>query len=121
MRILASVNQIKQRIRFDNDAEDEDFLNIALSASSMILNYLKNPFLYQDSNGDVLLDSNGDVVIQTTPYGVGVPPEVFHSTVILAGMMKRDPDGQEMDKWQQGYLPWQVTAGIYMLRDPGMA
>lgn len=121
MRILASVNQIKQRIRFDNDAEDEDFLNIALAASSMILNYLKTPFAYQDSNGDVLMDSNGDVILQTYKDGPGVPPEVFHSTVILAGMMKRDPDGVEMEKWQQGYLPWQATAGIYMLRDPALS
>lgn len=118
MRVFASINQIKKRIRFDNDAEDDDFQLIAESATSMILNYLKDQTLYQDSNGDVLIDSHGDVVARTPATPDGVPPEVMHATILLAGMIKRDPDGQDMDKWQQGYLPWQVTAGIYQLRDP---
>jgi hypothetical protein len=120
MRIFASVNQVKQRIRFDNNAEDDDFLLIVQTATTMILAYLKDPTAYQDSNGDVLLDSNGDVVLASpdTPYGVD--PAVFQATVLLSGMLKRDPDGQDMAQWQQGYLPWIVTAGIYHLRTPSL-
>lgn len=119
-RIFASVNQVKQRIRFDNNEEDGDFELIVQSATSMILAYLKDPTAYQDSNGDVLLDSNGDVVLASPATPSGVDPSVFQATVILAGMIKRDPDGQEIAQWQQGFLPWQVTACIYHLRTPTM-
>lgn len=120
MRIFASVNQVKQRIRFDNDAEDADFELIVLTATTMILAYLKDPTAYQDSNGDTLIDSNGDVVLASPSTPNGVDPAVFQATVLLCGMIKRDPDGLDMASWQQGYLPWQVSAGIYHLRIPTM-
>lgn len=118
--MLASVAQVKARVRFDHDAEDADWELAIQSASAMILNYLRDPTLYQDSSGNVLTDSNGDVLPATYATPTGVPAEVMQATILLAGMIKRDPDGKEMTSWQQGYLPWPVTAGIYMLRSPAL-
>lgn len=118
MRAFLSVAQVKKRLRIDNDNEDDDIQAMILSSTSVILNYLKNQTLYQDSNGDVLVDSNGDVIVSQPPNHAGVPAEVMLSTALLVGLMYRDRDGEEMASWEQGYLPWFISAPMYQLRDP---
>jgi hypothetical protein len=119
MRMFLSLAQAKARLKLDSGtADDADLQLVIQAATSALLNYLKSPTLYQDSHGDVLVDSHGDVVPQTRKDGPGVPPEVMLSTALLVGLWMRDRDGFEINNWQQGYLPWFVTAPIYMLRDP---
>lgn len=115
MIMLVSLAQAKRRLQIDADITDvdEDLTLLIKAASKVILNYLKKPDAYQDSAGDVLVDSNGDPI--------GVPEEVQLATLLLLGIMYRDPDGVEMEKWQHGYLPFPVTSLIYTLRDPTVA
>lgn len=115
MIMLVSLAQTKRRLQIDADITevDEDLTLLIKGASRAVLNYLKKPDAYQDSNGDVVFDSNGDPV--------GVPEEVQLATLTLIGIMYRDPDGVEMEKWQHGYLPFPVTSFLYPLRDPTIA
>lgn len=110
---FVSLNQVKTRLRIDNDAEDADITDMIEQCTAVIIAYLKMPGAYQDTSGTVQNDSNGDPV--------GVPKEVQLSTLLLIGYMYRDRDGADIAQWQQGFLPWQVTAPIYHLRDPAMA
>ena len=110
---FVSLDQVKARLRIDNDDEDIDLIGMIEQCTSVITAYLKLPGAYQDSSGQIPVDSNGDPL--------GVPSEVQLATLLLIGFMYRDRDGSDMANWQQGFLPWQVTAPIYHLRVPTMA
>jgi hypothetical protein len=108
MVMLVELEQVKARLRFDHDEEDEDIELAIHGASAAVLNYLKVLHtVYDDSFG---------VVIQTD-----VPFEVQTAVIHLVGIWKRDPSGVEMEKWQQGYLPAPITAILYPLRDPALS
>ena len=106
---------------FDTD------INLKITiASDMIINHIKNRNkLYQplyaedgseelDSNGDPVyeLDSNGDLIIR---------PLVKGATLVMVGILFRDRDGAEANKWSRGYLPDPVTSILCSLRDPTLA
>lgn len=110
---FVSLSQAKARLRIDNDDEDGDLNDMIEQCTAVITAYLKLPGAYQNTSGVIPTDTSGDPV--------GVPKEVQLSTLLLIGFMYRDRDGNDMANWQQGYLPWQVTAPIYHLRDPAMA
>jgi hypothetical protein len=106
MVMLVEVEEVKTRIRFDNDAEDADIELAIKSASAAVLNYLKVPHTsYDDSFG----------------VPTGVPYEVVQAVITLVGIWKRDPAGVEMKDWEMGYLPRPVMAILYPLRDPALA
>lgn len=109
---FVTIDQVKARLRIDNEDEDDDITLMIEQATAVITAYLKIPDAYQDSAGQIPLDSYGDPI--------GVPREVQLSTLILIGYLYRDRDGADMAQWQQGYLPWQVTVPIYHLRDPAI-
>lgn len=106
MVMLVDVDQVKARLRFDHDSEDEDIELAIQGASEAVLNYLKvEHTVYDDSSG--------------TP--VDVPATVVNAVIMLVGIWKRDPSGTEMEKWEHGYLPRPVMALLYPLRDPALA
>jgi hypothetical protein len=110
---FVSVEQIKLALRIDNDDEDANLANLISGASRSIAIYIQMPDEpFADSSGVIPQDSAGDPI---------VPEDVQRSTILLVGIMYRDPDGVDMDKWQQGYLPFAVTAGIYWRRTPSVA
>lgn len=109
MTALVSVAQAKARLLFDHDYDDADFELMIAGASAAVLTYLKlERDAYADSSGNIPEDSNGDPI--------GVPEEVQNATLILVGIMKRDPSGAQMKDWEYGYLPMPVTALLYPLR-----
>jgi Phage gp6-like head-tail connector protein len=112
-RQFVTLDQVKARLRIDNDDEDGDITDLIQGCTAVITAYLKVPDIYEDSTGEIPEDSNGDPL--------GIPKEVQLATLLLIGYMYRDRDGNDMAQWQQGYLPWQVTAVIYHLRDPALA
>jgi hypothetical protein len=40
---------------------------------------------------------------------------------VLVGILFKDRDGAMRESWPQGYLPFAVTAQVYMRRDPACA
>jgi hypothetical protein len=109
MVMLVELDQVKARLRFDHDAEDEDIELAINAASAAVLNYLR---IVPDA---AYVDSFGVLV------PADIPPEVQTAVMHLVGIWKRDPSGTEMEKWQQGYLPAPITAILYPLRDPALA
>lgn len=112
MSLLASVDQAKDALRIDGTADDANVLLHLRAASLSVLRYLGDLELYQDSFGDIPEDSNGDP---------DVPEDVRLATIILAGIMLRDPSGMESKDWDHGSLPRIVTSILYPLRDPVLA
>jgi hypothetical protein len=109
MVMLVEVEEVKSRIRFDHDEEDDDIELAIRSASAAVLNYLKVPHdHYTDSS-----ESSGEVPAD-------VPDEVTQAVITLVAIWKRDPAGVEMKDWEMGYLPRPVMAILYPLRDPAM-
>jgi hypothetical protein len=110
---FVSVNQIKIALRIDHDEEDSNLENLISAASRAIAVYIQMPTEpFADTSGQIPFDTAGDPI---------VPEDVQHATIMLVGIWFRDPDGTEMEKWQQGYLPFAVTAGIYHYRTPSVA
>jgi hypothetical protein len=109
---FVSIQQVKVDLRIDNDDEDAD-IGLKISAASRSLAvYIQLPDAFQDSSGAIPLDSSGDPIVDE---------DVQQATLILVGIMYRDRDGTEMEKWQQGYLPFAVTSFVYHRRVPSMS
>lgn len=112
MVMLVTLDETKQRLRFDHDAEDDDLTSLIEGASAAVMNYLKKPQdHYVDSSGFVPVDSSGTV---------GVPAEVKIAVLYLVGVLARDRDGTSATDWEHGYLPRPVTSILYPLRDPAI-
>jgi hypothetical protein len=112
MNALVSLQSVKDNLRIDTDVEDVEIQRKIEGASTMILRYIQDMTMFQDSSGEIPQDSNGDPIVDA---------DVQAATKLLVGIMYRDPDGAEMEKWLQGYLPFAVTAQIYHLRLPTLA
>lgn len=112
--MLVSLTAAKERLRFDQDSEDDTLTLLIQGASAAVLNYLKvDHDTYNDSSGEVPFNSDG-----TTD---AVPYEVQNAVLLLVGILSRDRDGTEMKDWEQGYLPRPVIALLYPLRDPALS
>ncbi|MEO8466249.1 MAG: head-tail connector protein [Gammaproteobacteria bacterium] len=112
MVMLVTLDEVKRRLQFNHDADDNDLMLIIEGASAAVLNYLKVPHTaYDDSSGEVPVDLNG----------TDVPAEVKNAVIMLTGILKRDPSGVNMAEWERGYLPAPVLALLYPLRDPAMS
>jgi hypothetical protein len=98
---LVDLDQVKARLQYDHDADDDDLQALLEAASEMVLSYLKLDSDYYD--------------------GEDVPGAVQTAVIMLVGILKRDPSMREANTWQPGYLPAPVTAILYPLRDPTLA
>ena len=109
---LVTLDQAKKHLRMDHDDDDVMILEITYSASAVVLNYLK------DIGNDQFMDSSGDMIA-----GVDVPWEIVAATLIMVGVLYRNPTGEGgtiNPAFTQGYLPPPVTAMLYPLRDPAL-
>lgn len=109
---LVSLEKAKRHLRMDHDADDEMILDITYQASAVVLNYLK------DTGNDQFMDSSGDMIA-----GVDVPWEVQAATLIMVGVLYRNPTGEGgtiNPAFSHGMLPDPVTALLYPLRDPAL-
>ncbi len=96
------------------------------AASGLVINYMngkRNIYAQEmDSNGDWVFDSNGRPAYELDSDGKKITRyEVKAAVLMLIGILFRDRDGEESEKWQQGYLPAPVTALLYNLRTPNIA
>lgn len=111
---LVTLDAVKNRLKVDGTADDSNLQGLIYGASRMVLNYLKlDESAYLNSDGT--MDLNSDNAYDE------VPEEVAVATILLVGILYRDPDGTEMEKWQHGYLPVPVMSILYPLRDPSVA
>lgn len=110
--MLVTLAQAKGHLRVDFNDEDNDIELKIKAASAAVLNYLKSGAdSFLDSSGDVIEDSNGPIV----------PAEVQAATLQLVGYFWKYRDGTPAGAFQMGYLPPDVTALLYPLRDPALA
>lgn len=112
MVMIVTLDQASEHLRRDTTDDDADLTLKIEAASKAVITFLKSGATFLDSQGDVPLDSSGIPV---------VPEDIKAATLVLIGILYRDRDGQEMDKWKQGYLPFTVTALLYPYRDPALA
>lgn len=109
MSLPVTLQQAKDHLRVDTDAEDSDIGIKLASAQAAVLNYLKVPSL--------------DTLAVGSPAAIpdNVDGAVTAATLLLVGYFYKDRDNDEKREWEQGYLPRPVTALLYSLRDPACA
>jgi len=121
MAMLVTLEQAKDHLQMDHDADDADITLKIHAASGAVVNYLKSSAdPYFDSSGNVITDSSGDPE---------VPFEVKAATLILVAEMYKNREGLTEDPiggaaqitYGYGYLPRSVVALLYPLRDPACA
>lgn len=116
--MLASLSDTKSWLNITHSSDDIKVTGLIYAASAMVLEYLKmDP---EDFSGSEY-DSDGEYPSDSDGVLDGTLPQMSTATMYLAGMLYRDPDGAESDKWERGYLPRPVTAMLYSLRDPALA
>lgn len=104
--MIVSLEEVKQHLRIDYDEEDADLTLKIQAASQMILEYVKRSESDYDEDSDGILE---------------VPYTMKMACLIMVGILYRDRDGVETKEWNQGYLPYSVTALIYNYRDPTLS
>lgn len=111
---LVTLEQTKVWIRDIHGAEDDLILGLIRASSRMVLAYLK-------LDEDAYVNSDGTMDIDSATLGYEeVPEEVQTAVMYLVGVLYRDRDGAESDKWKPGYLPEPVKSMLYHLRDPSL-
>lgn len=109
MSLPVTLQQAKDHLRVDTDADDSDISLKLLSAQAAVLNYLKVDSLDALAIGDpAVIPGNVDGAVTA-------------STLLLLGYFYRNRDTDIDKEWEQGYLPRPVTALLYPLRDPALA
>lgn len=103
--MLVTLQEAKDHLRIDFDAEDNDLTLKIHAASGAVARYLKIPSSFFADTATLQTD---------TPF------EIKAAVLILLGIFYRDRDGAEMEKWAQGTLPHVVTALLYTYRDPAL-
>lgn len=112
---LVTLEQTKVMLRVTYNNEDDHITGLIQACSRMVLNYLRlDETAYLNSDGTMDLNS------ATLGYEE-VPEEVQAATLYLIGVLFRDRDGAESEKWEHGYLPLPVRSMLYMLRSPALA
>ncbi|WP_207950790.1 head-tail connector protein [Marinobacter sp. JSM 1782161] len=121
MAMLVTLEQAKDHLKMDHDADDSDITLKIHAASGAVVSYLKSVAdAYFDSSGAVITDSSGDP---------DVPFQVKAATLILTAEMYKNPEGLVEDPiggaaqitYGYGYLPRSVVSLLYPLRDPACA
>lgn len=110
---LITLEQAKLRLRVDSDDQDDDISLMIAGASVALLRYL-------DSAADEFLDSSGDVIVDSSG-APEIPADVQNACLFLVGSWLRDPDGNDVDKWQPGWMPAPVVSLLASRRVPPLA
>lgn len=120
---LVSLKEAKAHLYVMHDDDDALITAQIAAASSIVVNHLKTKRnLYEfeyDSNGDIVIDDDNNFTHTTDSDGDKIPREEVRAAVLLmVGILYKDRDGEEMNKWINGYLPAPITAILCPLRDP---
>lgn len=119
--MLVTLQQARDHLRSDTDADDADLTLKIEAAAAAVLDYLGD-FVPRDSQGDPFMDSQGDVV--------GVKPaamaRIRNAVLVTVAYLYRERDGSQEHavptQWGYGYaLPQGATALLYSLRKPTVA
>lgn len=114
---LVTLEQARTVLRMpdSNVSENDLIISLIRASSRMVLTYLK-------LEEDAYLNSDGTMDQDSATLGYNeVPEEVQAATLYLVGVLFRDRDGAESEKWNQGYLPVPVVSMLYPLRLPSLA
>lgn len=117
--MLVTLQQARDHLRSDTNADDADLTLKIHGASGAVLNYLKGANrLVQEVDGDgvPVVDADGLPV-----YTEEVLFEVQAAVLLLLGYLYKDRDNDKDHEYEQGFLPRPVTALLYPLRDPALA
>lgn len=108
--MLVSLAEAKDILRFESDdTESESRLTLAIGAASQaILRYLK-------STGEEYRNTAGQLVLGNVPY------DIRWATAALAGMLDQNPDGNEANLFERGWLPAPIESVLHSLREPTIA
>jgi|ADWX01.1.fsa_nt_gi Phage QLRG family, putative DNA packaging. len=107
MIAFVSLDEAKEHLRYDSDADgDSDLQQKIYSASSIVLDYIQG-------SRDQLVDEDGEVI-----EGTDALNRVKMATLMMLGILDRVRNGEEETTYHQGYLPFSVTSLIYSLRKP---
>lgn len=87
MVMLVSLNQASDHLRRDTTDDNSDLELKIAAASQAVLNYVKGPFSFLDTSGQVEVDSAGDPV--------GVPEPMQMAVLMVIGMLYTDRQGQD--------------------------
>ncbi|EGP2369808.1 phage gp6-like head-tail connector protein [Salmonella enterica subsp. enterica serovar Infantis] len=98
---LVTLEEIKDHLHIDHDADDGPLKEKIQEASSVLLAFI------QGSRDKVVDETEGEALSR-----------MKGSTMRLVGMLYRNPDGAEKEDLLQGELPFSVTCLIYDLRCP---
>ncbi|EKG38858.1 head-tail connector protein [Pseudomonas syringae] len=106
--MFITLEEAKDHLRVDDDAEDNDIKLKTHAASGAVRNYLK-------SAADIYFDAKGEVITASIPY------EVQAATMLMLGYLYKDRDENSNGAFDTGDLPKPVTALLYSLRMPALA
>ncbi len=112
--MFVSVDQAKQRIRFDAYAGSSEDLELELfikGASREILAYISpsNPDFLDSSGEPALEDSNGISI---------VPEDVQDATLLYVAIKYRNRDDDGDVEQEHGFMPRSVLSTLYQYRVP---
>ena len=117
---FVSLAEAKAHLRVTHDMDDADIRLKIKAASGAIKNYMGDKSVYEPDRNlddDPLLDSNWEPIVAGETTGTTVVRwEVRAATLIMIQKLY----DQEYD-FEPGYLPPEVTALVYPLRDPALA
>ena len=112
----------KAHLRVDHDEDDIDITNKIIQASSLVKSYIKTASPYEpsrDANDDVVLDSN-DEVEDADAYTYRY--EVQAATLLLVQYLYEQTMESRYSIASPGvFLPPEIAALLYPLRDPTLA
>lgn len=109
---LVTLEQTRQALQMTHTGQDDLIVGLIRASSRMVLSYLK-------LDEDAYLNSDGTMEMDSATLGYDeVPAEVQAATLYLVGVLFRDRDGAESEKWSPGYLPGPVLSMLYPLRTP---
>lgn len=100
MVMLVTLEEAKERLRYDNDDADGDIELMIKAVSKSVLNYLKDYMLAyqfeQDDHGDPVLDSDDEKIYLLDSDGnYIVREEVQQAVFVMLGYVDRSRNGED--------------------------
>lgn len=125
---LITLEEAKQHLYIDHDADDNYLTAQIAAASGAILTYLKGSPIGQpqrDEQGAIIKDSNGDIQYEYDSNGLIIRYEIKAAVKILLGEFYKNreaaQDGEIDKSLGYAYLPRPVISLLFPLRDPAIS
>lgn len=112
--MLVSLERTKEFLRVGDDDDDMMLTALIGGASRAVLRYLKG-------QAATVLGVTSPPDSPPAEPDDDVPEDVQIATILLVGQLYRNPDNDQEAAFERGYLPKNVTAILYPLRDPALA